>query len=123
VKDEEERKREDRVLLAGEAEYSYARAWLVEKDGPEAGKKFPIFWEEVTLGREEENTVVIRDQAVSLKHAKIKRMKNAYYLFDMVSDNGTFVNGNKLLRPRPLYDWDEIRVGRSLFIFRGSKIA
>ncbi len=112
----------DRVITSADPEYVYSKAWLLQKDGPEMGKKFPVFWEEVSLGRDEENTVVIKDEAVSLKHAKIKEMKGAYYLFDLASDNGTFLNGKKLLRPKPLYDWDEISIGRTLFIFRGSKI-
>ncbi len=112
----------DHVLTPQDPEYIYSKAWLVEKDGPEAGKKFPIFWDEVSIGRDEENTIVVKDDSVSLRHAKIKKFKNAYYLFDLISDNGTFLNGKKLLRPRPLYDWDEIRTGRTMFIFRGSKL-
>ena len=122
-RDEEARRRRDRLIGTGDPEYVYAKAWLVERDGPEAGKKFPMYWEEITIGRDEENAIIIKDDAVSLKHARIREMKGAYYLFDLASDNGTFLNGRKLLRPRPLYDWDEIRMGRTLFIFRGSKIS
>jgi len=121
--DEQIRRQQEPLLTPQDAEYVYAKSWLVEKDGPEAGKKFPIFWEEMTIGRDEENGIVIADEAVSLKHAKIKRIRNAYFLFDLVSENGTYLNDKKLLRPKPLYDWDEIRIGRTLFIFRGSKIA
>jgi len=122
-RDEDARRHRDRLITPQDPEYIYAKAWLVQKDGPEAGKKFPMYWEEVTIGRDEENAIVIRDDAVSLKHARIREIKGAYYLFDLASDNGTFLNGKKLLRPRPLYDWDEIRMGRTLFIFRGSKIS
>lgn len=121
--DEQIRRQQEPLLTPQDTEYVYARSWLVEKDGPEAGKKFPIFWEEMTIGRDEENGIVIPDEAVSLKHAKIKKIRNAYFLFDLVSENGTYLNDKKLLRPKPLYDWDEIRIGRTLFIFRGSKIA
>ncbi|HNV46101.1 MAG TPA: VWA domain-containing protein [Spirochaetota bacterium] len=121
--DEQERKSGDRVITATDPEYVYAKAWLLEKDGPEVGKKFPIFWDEVTLGRGDDNAIVIKDDAVSLNHAKIKRVKNAYTLYDLVSDNGTFLNDNKLLRPKTLYDWDEIRIGRTVLLFRGSKNA
>jgi VWFA-related protein len=121
--DEKQKLSRDRIITPEDPEYVYSRAWLVEKDGPDAGKKFPIFWEEVTLGRDEENGIVIADNTVSLKHAKIREMKGAYYLFDLASDNGTYLNDKKLLRPKPLYDWDELRLGRTVFIFRGSKIA
>ncbi|HSV96089.1 MAG TPA: FHA domain-containing protein [Spirochaetota bacterium] len=122
-RDEEAKLHRDRLVTSQDPEYVYAKAWLVQKDGPEAGKKFPMYWEEITIGRDEENAIVVRDDAVSLRHARIRETKGAYYLFDLASDNGTFLNGKKLLRPRPLYDWDELRMGRTLFIFRGTKIS
>jgi Mg-chelatase subunit ChlD len=121
--DEQSKIAAQRTITPEDPEYVYSRAWLVQRSGPEAGKKFPIFWEEITLGRDGENAIVVRDGAVSLRHAKIKDIKGAYFLFDLVSDNGTYLNDKKLLRPKALYDWDEIRIGRTLFIFRGSKIA
>lgn len=119
----EDRNSNKPVITPDDPDYAYSRAWLLQKDGPESGKKFPIFWEQITLGRGEYNTVVTNDQAVSLEHAKIKKVNNTYLLFDLASDNGTFLNGKKLLRPKPLYDWDEIKIGRTLFIFRGSKLS
>lgn len=121
-RDEATRKETDTLLLATAPEYSYTNAWLVEKSGPETGKKFPLIWDEVTIGRDKENTIVINDDAVSLKHAKIKKIGNSYYLFDCASDNGTFLNNKKLLRPKPLSDWDEIQIGRTTILFRGTKI-
>lgn len=121
-KDEAVKKDTDTLLLATSPDFSYTNAWLVEKSGPETGKKFPLIWEEVTIGRDKENTIVINDDAVSLKHAKIKKVGNTYYLFDLASDNGTFLNNKKLLRPKPLSDWDEIQIGRTAILFRGTKI-
>lgn len=121
--DEQIREYKQRIITPQDPEYVYSKAWLVQKDGPDTGKKFPIYWEEITLGRDDDNSIVIKDESVSAKHAKIKEVKGAYYLLDLASDNGTFLNSKKLLRPKPLYDWDEIKIGRTLFIFRGSKIA
>jgi len=36
----------------------------------------------------------------------------------MASDGGTFLNGKKLLRPKKLFDWDEIQIGTTVLIFR-----
>ena len=121
-KDEAGRKEESNLLLSSSPEYSYTSAWLVEKSGPETGKKFPLIWDEVTIGHGKENTIVINDDAVSLKHAKIKKINDCYYLFDCASDNGTFLNNKKLLRPKMLTDWDEIQIGRTTILFRGTKI-
>lgn len=107
----------------GDDERVYSKTWLVEKDGQDPGKRLPILTDEFTFGREDGNSIVIMDRSVSPIHAKIKMIKNSYYLFDMASDQGTYLNDSKLLRPKLLYDWDEIKIGRKTFIFRGSNIA
>jgi hypothetical protein len=94
------------------------RGWLLEKDGPETGKKYPIFWKNITLGRDPSNGIVINDIAVSAKHLRIRGVRGSFYIVDLASENGTFLNGKKLLRVKKLNDWDEIRVGRTSFIFR-----
>jgi len=48
----------------------------------------------------------------------MRRIEGGYYLYDLVSDSGTYLNGKKLLRPRLLHDWDEIKAGKTVFIFR-----
>jgi VWFA-related protein len=104
-------------------EQMHTNAWLVERDGINAGKKIPIQYEETTIGRNNDNRIVIDDKSASKIHAKIKIIKNSFYLFDMASDKGTYLNENKLLRPKLLYDWDEIRIGKKVFIFRISNVA
>ncbi|MCL1911009.1 MAG: FHA domain-containing protein [Leptospirales bacterium] len=100
----------------------YAAAWFIKKDGDEAGQKIHIRGKEVTIGKSKECSIVIQDNRVSQRHAKVKNAGGVFYLFDLVSDNGTYLNGSKLLRPKPLYDWDEISLGKITLIFRGSKI-
>lgn len=97
----------------------YAQVWLHQKDGREAGKKIPVIKSEITLGTSEENSVVVEDRFASARHARIRRMQGGYYLFDLISDTGTYLNSKKILRPRLLHDWDEIRLGNTSFIFRG----
>lgn len=109
--------------IPADRERIYTEAWLVERDGEVPGKKIPIPYGETTIGSEDGNMIVIKDGAVSPKHAKIKIVGNSFYLFDMASDKGTFLNESKLLRPKVLYDWDEIKIGTRTFIFRGSNIA
>jgi hypothetical protein len=110
---------EEKTLRSGDEPYKYCRSWLTQKDGPEIGKKFPIYWDEVTIGRGRKCSLVINDISVSSMHSRIRFVRGHFYLFDLASDNGTFLNGNKILRPRILNDWDEIRIGNTTFIFRG----
>lgn len=113
-KDEDEEKTEERIST---------KAWLVERDGTDAGKKITLEYAETTIGRDTENRIIVEDKSVSKKHAKIKVIKNSFYLFDMASDKGTFLNESKLLRPKLLYDWDEIKIGKKVYIFRISNVA
>lgn len=120
--EDSQRRQEAAILKETDPEYSYAAAWLIEKSGPEAGKKFPLYWEEIIIGKSKECGLVVEDDSVSLNHAKIRKVKESYYIFDLASDNGTCLNGKKLLRPKALFDWDEIKIGRIEFLFRGSNI-
>jgi len=119
--EKQDKRLETETLSSSDPDYNYSHAWLIEKEGPKSGEKFPIQWDECTIGRSNENTIVINDQGVSPRHARIKRVRNGYYIFDHISDNGTYLNDKKLLRPKLLNDWDEIIIGRTTLIFRGSK--
>jgi hypothetical protein len=99
----------------------YASAWLFQKNGPDAGRKLPIHLREITIGRTRSNHIALNDDAVSDIHAKITNRNGAYYLYDLLSEGGVFLNGKKLLRPKQLCDWDEITLGRTRLIFRGSQ--
>jgi len=97
----------------------YSQAWLHQKDGRDAGAKIPLVKSEITLGTSEDNTVIVEDRRVSVRHSRIRRMNGGYFLFDLISDSGTYLNGKKILRPMLLHDWDEIRIGNTGYIFRG----
>ncbi|MFW6365160.1 MAG: VWA domain-containing protein [Spirochaetota bacterium] len=99
----------------------YANAWLILQSGGRR-KKFPLSKDEVVIGTSQESHLVVKNSDVSPRHCSIKYMDGSYYLFDLVSLQGTFLNGKKLLRPRQLFDWDEITIGPVSFIFRGSTV-
>lgn len=98
----------------------YHHGWLVEKEGPHTGRKYRINWHVVTLGFSDDNSIVIDDNTVSARHAKIERQGKKFVLFDLMSESGTLLNGKKLLRPKELNDFDEIGLGRTRLIFRKS---
>ncbi|MDH5716921.1 MAG: VWA domain-containing protein [Spirochaetia bacterium] len=93
-------------------------AYLLEKEGVNMGKKHGILWRVATIGFDDENLIVIKDPDVSYSHSKIERRNDKFYIFDLISDTGTFLNGKKLLRPKEINDFDEITIGSSRFIFR-----
>lgn len=54
------------------------------------------------------------ENGVSRRHAAIVRKENSLHLVDLHAQNGTFLNGQKLVpdQPRVLRDGDDIRLGR-----------
>lgn len=98
---------------------SYAIGFLIRRDASGSSEKSSIRTNEFFLGRSERNHLVVRDPSVSLVHAKVKKVKGKFILFDCASDGGVYLNGKRLLRPKALHDLDEIQVGKTSFSFRG----
>jgi len=80
--------------------------------------------DEVTIGRTMGNDVVLPDveKRVSSKHACIRASGGAYQLADLGSVNGTFLNGKKIEKNRPvsIKDGDKIGVGSFQLLFSTS---
>lgn len=71
-----------------------------------------------TAGRDETCEIKIDDKRSSRKHFKIYKDASEYYIQDLTSSNGTFVNGDMLNRePKPLESGDEVYVGDTLMVF------
>ena len=77
------------------------------------GQRLGQYAIEGLLGRGQENEVYIRDEGLSRRHAQIEFRDGGYWLTDLGSTNGTFVNGTKLTAPRRLQAGDAIRAART----------
>jgi pSer/pThr/pTyr-binding forkhead associated (FHA) protein len=67
-----------------------------------------------SMGRSLDSTVVMSDRWVSRNHAEIQRLDNgSYYLVDLGSGNGSFVNGKRVTMPVLLSDGDLLMIGRT----------
>lgn len=69
---------------------------------------------ETTFGRKPDNDIVIDNQAVSGHHGKIIKDGNVYFVEDLKSTNGTFLNGRPITKSK-LKNKDHIRVARHQF--------
>jgi len=79
-------------------------------DGRQEGKEFH-FTESATVGRTDDNDVVIIDPGISRNHAKISGRRGVFIVEDMGSANGTRLNGDVIDGPEVLRDGDYITVG------------
>lgn len=69
------------------------------------------------LGRGAENDVVLPDRFASNNHAVINLRHGQYWIEDLDSRNGTFLNNMPLTRPAVLANSDQIRIGDIIFRF------
>jgi adenylate cyclase len=85
------------------------------------GREIPLISGNVwKIGRTEQNAVVLADDMVSRNHAMIQHEAGEFYLIDMGSRNGSFVNGRRLTAPVALRDGDRLSFGEARLRFRNS---
>ena len=80
-------------------------------DGP-VGRVVPID-QPLVIGRRGECEVVMQDDAVSGRHARISWDTDGWQVEDLKSTNGTFLNGQRVTRPTRLKSGDALRVGNA----------
>ena len=107
-----------------------AHAALTINRGRSAGKEFPVHEDEAYIGRWDADSGIFPDvdldsddpeAKVSRRHARITRRGEQYFIEDLGSTNGTFVNRGRRLLPgdrQPLGDGDEIIIGKTFLRFR-----
>ncbi len=70
--------------------------------------------EEITLGRSSDCTISIPVRWISRLHAVLRYQNRQFVLEDAGSKNGVFVNGQRVVKPRPLADGDIIQLAPGL---------
>ncbi|MFP4364088.1 MAG: FHA domain-containing protein [Spirochaetia bacterium] len=77
-------------------------------------KSFQVH-QKVFIGRNAENDIPLSDPLASRIHASVEIMNGIYYLRDMDSTNGTYINGNPLKKgeTRKLQRGDVIKIGNT----------
>jgi serine phosphatase RsbU (regulator of sigma subunit)/pSer/pThr/pTyr-binding forkhead associated (FHA) protein len=93
-------------------------ATLITVQGPESGRQFSLAAGPTILGRQMDCTICLDAKAVSRQHAQILLEDGAYFVEDMGSSNGTFVNGSRITGRVPLTENDTLQIGPYLFTLR-----
>ena len=90
--------------------------WLIVGRGDRRGRIFNLA-KQTTIGRKGAS-IVLNDPKVSRLHAKIGIVNEQVVIVDVLSENGTFVNGERLQGERVLQENDEIRIGDTLMVLK-----
>jgi len=100
-------------------------AWLVMIEGEREGEDFRINKNDFKIGRDPnlQCDLVLSDSTVSKEHCKIKvDENNRVFIYDLASENGTFVNDKEVSGPVELKDNDIIKIGKTKFMFKFANI-
>ena len=86
-------------------------ALVIRAGGGRVGESFPLNADRMTIGRRPDSDIFLDDVTVSRDHALLVRRSGDYYLDDLGSLNGTYVNRHRIESHR-LEDGDELQVGK-----------
>lgn len=86
---------------------------LVVTAGTLAGTRITLGEAPITIGRAEDSTLVITDDYASARHARLVSRAGQWYLEDLGSTNGTYLDRAKVSAPTPVPLGVPIRIGRT----------
>ncbi len=91
------------------------RGVLVCLSGPSENEMVKLRRDTTIFGREKAD-VILTDPEVSATHCQIQNIDDVYHIFDMNSSNGTYVNGERIVKAK-LKEGDRIELGKTTFRF------
>ena len=89
-----------------------AQPVLLVGAGPHEGNTIPLVQDQTIIGRDSATDIVVNDPKVSRQHAVIRMDENGFWITDLGSRNGTFLNGTRIEgEARKLTTGDRIELG------------
>lgn len=87
---------------------------LIMRRGPTPGAIYDLSADEITVGRGRKNHIVINDNEVSRDHFRLVRLVDDYEVHDLNSNNGTFVDGMRVVGGWLLQPGSLVELGDSI---------
>lgn len=87
---------------------------LVVTEGPLTGRSIDLGGQPLLIGRAQDAGLILEDDYASGRHARLFPQGSRWFLEDLGSTNGTFVQGNQLTRTMPIDPGTGIRIGKTV---------
>ncbi|MBD5784625.1 FHA domain-containing protein [Cellulosimicrobium terreum] len=87
---------------------------LVVTSGPLTGTTIPLTASSILMGRAPSCTLVLDDDYSSSRHARIFPQNGGWFVEDLGSTNGTYVDGQRIGQITPLAQGTQVRIGQSV---------
>lgn len=87
---------------------------LVVTEGPLTGRTIPLNGQPLLIGRAQDAGLVLEDDYASGRHARLFPQGSRWFLEDLGSTNGTFVQGNQLNRTMAIDPGVPVRIGKTV---------
>jgi len=97
---------------------AYPPSKLVVTKGPLAGTVIPLTGEPITIGRAPDSTLVLDDDFASGRHARLVPHDGRWFVEDLNSTNGTFLEHTKVTTPMPVSLGAPVRIGKTVLELR-----
>lgn len=82
-------------------------------------QRFPFEGDQFSVGREDDNELLLDRANVSKHHLRFRRVQGAVEVVDLDSTNGTYVNGRRVVQPRKVRRSDRVYVGDYILMLDG----
>ncbi len=89
---------------------------IYSSDARQFGKKHILGDQPIQIGRGSDNTMVLDNDSVSRRHCRIEKRGRSYWLMDLESTNGSYVN-DELCTELQLRRGDQVKIGDTIFKF------
>ena len=106
-----------RTVLISEKRKAPVVGWFVAMSGDQKGEDFRLHDGKNSVGSTADSQISLKDSTVSGQHASVRYEDGKFFLTDLDSSNGTYLNDRKIVREE-LKDNDMIRFGEIIVKFK-----
>jgi hypothetical protein len=107
-----------RAAAAGRKRGSRGPRHLVVTAGPLSGTRITLGEQAILIGRADDSTLVLTDDFASSRHARLTNRSGQWYVEDLGSTNGTYLDQQRVQGPLLVGSGQPIRIGQTVLELR-----